>query len=50
MAARDEPGIGDFVLLDEISIDKFMENLTLRWVIGVGGGRTGLISRFMFLL
>lgn len=47
MAARDEPGIGDFVLLDEISIDKFMENLTLRWVMGVGGARTGLISHFV---
>lgn len=33
MANRDEPGIGDFVLLDEISVEKFMENLTLRWEI-----------------
>lgn len=30
MATRNEPGIGDFVLLDEITIEKFMENLTMR--------------------
>ncbi|XP_050420077.1 unconventional myosin ID isoform X2 [Adelges cooleyi] len=31
MATREEPGIGDFVLLDEITVDKFMDNLTERF-------------------
>ncbi|KAK7866208.1 hypothetical protein R5R35_001420 [Gryllus longicercus] len=31
MATQDEVGIGDFVLLDEITIEKFMENLKRRF-------------------
>ena len=44
MAHHDEAGIGDFVLLDQINIDSFMENLQVRWVPAclagwsVGGG------------
>ena len=30
MAHHDEAGIGDFVLLDQINIDSFMENLQVR--------------------
>jgi len=30
MAAQDEVGIVDFVLLDEITLDKFMDNLRTR--------------------
>jgi hypothetical protein len=30
MAAQDEVGIVDFVLLDEITLDKFMDNLRKR--------------------
>jgi hypothetical protein len=30
MAAEDEVGIVDFVLLDEITLDKFMDNLRKR--------------------
>ncbi|XP_027837716.2 unconventional myosin ID isoform X1 [Aphis gossypii] len=34
MATRDEPGIVDFVLLDEITIERFMENLMIRFNAG----------------
>ncbi|XP_050524575.1 unconventional myosin ID [Daktulosphaira vitifoliae] len=34
MTTKQEPGIGDFVLLDEITIEKFMENLSLRFNSG----------------
>lgn len=27
-----EVGVGDFVLLDEITLEKFMENIKIRWV------------------
>jgi len=30
MAGQDDIGIGDFVLLDEITLDKFMDNLEKR--------------------
>ncbi|XP_066998175.2 unconventional myosin ID [Anabrus simplex] len=34
MATQDEVGIGDFVLLDEISMEKFMDNLKRRFTGG----------------
>ncbi|KAF0301962.1 Myosin-IA [Amphibalanus amphitrite] len=34
MAHHDEAGIGDFVLLDQINIDSFMENLQVRFNAG----------------
>lgn len=32
MVNQGEVGVGDFVLMDKIDIDNFMENLELRWV------------------
>lgn len=32
MAQQHEVGVQDFVLLDEITIEKFMDNLHKRWV------------------
>lgn len=32
MASQDDIGIGDFVLLDEITVDRVVENLKTRWV------------------
>lgn len=34
MAAHDEVGVGDFVLLDEITVEKFMHNLQTRFKAG----------------
>ena len=30
MASESEPGVQDFVLLDEVTTEKFMDNLKLR--------------------
>lgn len=39
MASHDDVGIGDFVLLDEITVERVVKNLKTRYVFALPGRR-----------
>lgn len=41
MASHDDVGIGDFVLLDEITVDRVVENLRTRYVVEIVAENAG---------